>query len=336
MKTTPLISIVIITWNSDKKLKVCLNYIAKQNFPKNKIEIVVVDGGSSDNTFETIKKQKEIFPHVKLFKTNIKDQEPKRAVGLLKSHGKYVCSIDPDVYLTDKNWLNTMVQPLEKDPSLTGSQTLYYTYTKKDALVNRYFALLGVNDPLVYYLGKADRVPRFEHTWLFNKNYIDCGNYFKVTFEESIPTMGCNGVIFRRATYLKANISPHDFFHIDVIADLVKKGYKNYAIVKNDVLHETADSFWHILQKRQQYMELHYFTRRQKRRYLVFDPISRKDIFNLVKFVFYTSTIVQPLYISIKGYLAVQDFAWFLHWPMCVSFLYIYTASTLKKTVLRR
>ncbi len=331
MKKPLTISIVIITWNSEEKLSLCLKYIASQTYSKRNIELIIVDGGSSDNTIKIAEEASQTFSHFKLIKTNIKDHEPKRAYGILHANGKYICMIDPDNYLINKNWLKEMISPLEKDSSLSGSQTLHYAYLKKDNLVNRYFALLGVNDPLVYYLGKADRVPYFEHKWLFNKNYLDCGNYFKVTFTNSIPTMGCNGVIFRRADYLKAHISKDTFFHTDVIQDLVNIGYKNYAIVKNDVLHETADSIWHILMKRQNYMELYYLTKRKMRRYLVFNPRSKKDVFNLIKFIFYTLTGFQPLYISVKGFLAIQDSAWFLHWPMCMGFFYIYTKASLKK-----
>jgi len=326
------ISFVIITWNSDKKLQICLNYIEKQNFPKEKIEIIIVDSGSTDKTYEIIRKFEKILT-IKTIQTTIKDPEPKRAIGAIQAKGKYICSLDTDNYITDKNWLNKMIEPLEKDRSITGSQTLYYAYDKNESVINRYFALFGVNDPVVFYLGKADRIPHFYNKWMFNKDYIDKGDYYKVTFNEKIPTLGCNGVIFRKSHYLQVVNKPGNFFHIDVIVDLVRKGYKHFAIVKNDVLHSTGSTFWKSIFKRVDYMRTHYYLKQAKRRYLVFNPHFNTDKINLLKFIFFTVTIIQPLSLSIKGYIKKRDIAWFLHFPMCVGFLFAYSYTVINKFV---
>jgi len=328
---TPKISIIIITWNSAKKLTKCLRYIENQNYPKTCLEIIVVDGGSKDDTFNvTLAFKKNNFDII-LIKTNIVDPEPKRAMGVLKAKGTYICHIDPDNYILDKNWLQNMIDPLERDKSLTGSQTLRYAYDKKESLINRYFALFGFNDPVVYYLKKADRIPYFENTWLFNKEYLDKGNYFEVTLEKDIPTMGCNGVVFRRAHYLKTGIEQSNFFHIDIIQDLVNLGFQKYAIVKNDILHSTGSTFIDSIMKRIRYMNIHYYQKSGKRRYFVYDPHSKNDKKNLILFVIYTLTIVQPVYLSIRGFIIIHDIAWFLHFPMCVGFLFAYSAASLNK-----
>lgn len=48
------ISIIIPTLNSAKTLKDCLASIAMQDYPKDKIEIIIADGGSTDGTLEII------------------------------------------------------------------------------------------------------------------------------------------------------------------------------------------------------------------------------------------------------------------------------------------
>lgn len=327
---TPKISIVIITWNSAVKLTRCLQCIENQNYPKTSLEIIVVDGGSKDKTFDVVSTFKKKKFDLILIKTKIVDPEPKRAMWVLKARGTYICHIDPDNYILDRNWLRDMIKPLENDKSLTGSQTLRYTYDKHESLLNRYFALFGFNDPVVYYLRKADRIPYFENTWLFNKTYLDKGNYFEITLKKEIPTMGCNGVVFRKSHYLKAGIKRSNFFHIDVVQDLVNLGFQKYAIVKNDILHSTGSTFVDSIMKRMRYMDIHYYKRSNQRRYFVYDPHAKKDKKNLVLFVLYTVTIVQPLYLSIKGFAKVHDLAWFLHLPMCLGFLYAYSVATLK------
>jgi len=332
MKGTKTISIIIITWNSEKKIRTALNYIRKQDFLKEKLELIVVDGGSKDKTLKIIQNEKKRM-NIQLIKTKIKDQEPKRAIGVLKAKGKYVCFIDPDNYMTEGNWLSRMVRPLEEDRSISGVQTLFYTYDKFETPINRYFALFGINDPVVFYLGKADRIPYFENKWL-NDKFEDKGDYYKIELKDNnVPTMGCNGVILRRSHYLKANIKPDNFFHIDVIQDLVKKNYRFFAIVKNGILHSTGSTFFSSIGKRIEYMNIHYYKRQNQRRYFVFDSKSTKDKINLFKFTFFTLTFIEPLFLSIRGYIKKRDWAWFLHWPMCFGFLIAYSDTVIKESI---
>ncbi len=48
------ISIIIPTLNSARTLKDCLDSIAIQDYPKDKIEIIIADGGSTDDTMAII------------------------------------------------------------------------------------------------------------------------------------------------------------------------------------------------------------------------------------------------------------------------------------------
>ena len=52
----PSISIVIPTYNSERTLSLCLGSIAEQDYPREKIEIIIADGGSKDRTLEIAEK----------------------------------------------------------------------------------------------------------------------------------------------------------------------------------------------------------------------------------------------------------------------------------------
>ena len=52
----PKVSIVICTLNCKKDIERCLKSIQKQDYPKSKLEIIVVDSYSDDGTIETAKK----------------------------------------------------------------------------------------------------------------------------------------------------------------------------------------------------------------------------------------------------------------------------------------
>ena len=55
----PKISIITAVMNGDKYLEKCLKSVSGQNYPKKKIEHIVIDGGSTDNSVSIIKKNKK-------------------------------------------------------------------------------------------------------------------------------------------------------------------------------------------------------------------------------------------------------------------------------------
>ena len=56
IESSPLASIIIANYNNEAYLKKCLDSVFNQNYKK--IEIIVVDDYSSDNSLDTLKKYK--------------------------------------------------------------------------------------------------------------------------------------------------------------------------------------------------------------------------------------------------------------------------------------
>ena len=69
MKRFPLLSIIIVTLNSERTIEDCLLYIKKQNYPKIS-EVIIVDGGSTDKTLEISKKSGLPIKIIKGFSTS--------------------------------------------------------------------------------------------------------------------------------------------------------------------------------------------------------------------------------------------------------------------------
>ncbi len=129
---------------------------------------------------------------------------------------------------------------------------------------------------------------------------------------------------------LKANISPEAYVHIDIYVDLLKLGYKRFAVVKTtSIEHDIGNGIFDLVRRRVLYVKRYSLSKYlDHRRYAVFDFNSSKDIVNLLKYIFHTVTFVQPLFLSIKGFLKVRDVAWFLHPFMCWLFLIYYLRFT--------
>lgn len=59
MKTNNLVCTVIVTWNNEKDIEICLESISNQSYPNNKI--IVVDNNSSDQTCSIVEKFSEVI-----------------------------------------------------------------------------------------------------------------------------------------------------------------------------------------------------------------------------------------------------------------------------------
>lgn len=111
---SPLISVIIPTWNRKSYLIQALKSIYSQNY-KN-FEVIVIDNGSNDGTADLVEEQ---FPDVKLIKNNknlgasfAKNQ------GILKSKGTYTLFCDSDIEFTHKECIKKMVQILEENKNI--------------------------------------------------------------------------------------------------------------------------------------------------------------------------------------------------------------------------
>lgn len=314
MKT---VSFVIVTYNSEAIIEQCLASIMNQNYPKDKIEVIVVDGGSTDSTIKIANRY-----GAKVLFENTGRPESATAIGIAHANGELIANVASDNVLPHSNWLTMMVQPFEEYEDIVATQPLRYTYRKSDSLLDRYFALFGVNDPLPYYLNKRDRLSWAEGaSWSLAGKAKDAGDFFIVQFDsKDVPTLGANGFIARKDILLKANCQPLNFFHIDVNYDLIKMGYNTYGIVKTDIVHQTGYSFLNYLRKRIKYMRL-YLTDKPRRRYYIYSSSDRQK---LLKYLLFTFTFVKPTHDSIKGYKKLNDTAWFLHPLLCILAAVIY------------
>ena len=328
---------MIVTLNNERTIEACVKSIKNHEYPRKNIEYLNIDGGSTDNTDKILRKY-----GFKIIKSRIpRDAEAQRGIGLQFASHNLIASIDADNYLPNPQWLQQMVQPFMDDPKIVHANTIHYTYKKNDTLFNRYFALFGMVDPIVYYVGRPDRLPWYVKTWTLGKILKETAGYTSVEFDlDTLPTVGCNGVVYRRDILLKhAQSNPEQFLHIDIFADLVEKGYNRFAIVKNDVVHDTAVNLKTLMKKRVAFLKAYYLkvnTSGQKRRYLIYNPIKVQDIGRLLLFVLFTVTWIRPLIDSIRRYIVKKDIAWLLHPIMCWIYLYAYSVTTIRKIFIQR
>ena len=111
---TPFISIVIPARNAQRTLKGCLDSLKNLNYPKKRMEILLVDGLSTDNT-------QEIAASYDL--TVVENPQKSHRTGVNRgfecARGELVAYADADC-VVDENWLQNSLKYFEADPQVAG------------------------------------------------------------------------------------------------------------------------------------------------------------------------------------------------------------------------
>ena len=306
----PSISIVIPTYNSERTLAQCLESIVGQDYPREKIEIIIADGGSKDKTLEIAEK----FKVDKILHNPLRTGEAGKAVGLEAAKNEIMLFQDSDNILDRRDWLRKMVEPFG-DLSIVGAEPLYYTYRKEDSLITRYCALLGMNDPLCLYLGNYDRYSYVTGKWttLLVKT-VDNGNYLLLELDErNIPTIGANGFLVRAEALKKVDSKPY-LFDIDAVYQLIRMGQNNFAKVKIGIVHLFAGDVGTFMRKTYRRISDYLFYEKQRMRKYPWKRLSRLRLLN---FALYTLLMIPIVRDSVKGYKKRPDRAWFFHLLAC-------------------
>lgn len=120
----PYISVIIPVYNAETTLFDCLSALNDTLYPKEKLQIIVANNHSTDNSFEEFHRASLSFPELSLQWLNT-DQGKAHALNtaIYSARGKYVVNIDSDGVL-EKHALLNIVNKFESDPTfkaLTGT-----------------------------------------------------------------------------------------------------------------------------------------------------------------------------------------------------------------------
>src|SRR3989338_6106491 len=118
-----LISIITPNYNGKKFLGPFLDSIRKLNFPKNRIETILVDNNSEDGSVEFTKKK---YPWARLIKMDKNTGYAEGCnVGVRNAKGKYIALTNVDITF-DKNWAKELFRFIEnnKKIALVGAKIL--------------------------------------------------------------------------------------------------------------------------------------------------------------------------------------------------------------------
>lgn len=115
------ISIIIAILNEEEYIRKCLDSLLNQNFPRDKYEIIIIDGMSQDKTREIITGYKTRFPRIiKIFDNPKKIQAAGRNIGIINSIGDIIIIFGGHSF-ADSGCLSALIRNLENaSPDVAG------------------------------------------------------------------------------------------------------------------------------------------------------------------------------------------------------------------------
>jgi len=318
----PRVSIIVCTYNCEEFARRCFGSFAEQDYPKDKLELLALDGGSTDKTTEICK---ELGAKVIYNKEKLPEGKGRgKWLGFRKATGEIVIFVDSDNKPVQKDWIRQMVKPLIEDPEVNFA-ICRMEVAKEDIAVNRYLSLIGT-DPFASY-NSIDSLLALEKLDLKDK-----GEYYiyKITPENFIITGGYYFAI-KKEVLNKIGGYTQD---TDVVYNLVRNRMGNVAIPKNASTHHLiSDSIINFTKKKYRWADI-YFTKQIHNRDFSWMPSSLKDKTNMFLRIMNNLLFIYPFYVGIKMAFKQKENSWLLHPVMIWLTTSAYLSAYLKSKII--
>jgi GT2 family glycosyltransferase len=122
-KTIPSVSVITVNYNGRGLLTECFDSLLALNYPRDKIEIIMVDNCSSDGSVDFVKAR---YPKVTLVSNDINNYCRANNLGITRSKSEFVAILNNDTRV-DKQWLAELIRVISSDDKigLVGGKILF-------------------------------------------------------------------------------------------------------------------------------------------------------------------------------------------------------------------
>jgi glycosyltransferase involved in cell wall biosynthesis len=117
------VSVIIPVYNAEKYIRACLLSVMRQTYRK--LEIIVIDDGSEDKSFEITRKLKKADKRIRLFRQQNQGVSAARNTGLDKATGRYVFFVDSDDVIHPR-----LIETLIEQAEFYHAELIFCTYVK--------------------------------------------------------------------------------------------------------------------------------------------------------------------------------------------------------------
>lgn len=103
------VSVIVPIYNNEKYIEECVTSILEQTYPQKKIQIILINDGSKDNSKEICENLKNKYSNIVLINQKNSGVSEARNAGIKKAEGKYILFLDSDDKL-EKHSMQRLVE----------------------------------------------------------------------------------------------------------------------------------------------------------------------------------------------------------------------------------
>lgn len=242
--------------NEEKRLKDCLDNLNKQDFPSDRLHLMIADGGSTDATREIAESY------------GIKVYDNPQVLGDLgiKLLARE-CNEDlflpwaPDNEFPRQDWLGKVVKIFEENSDISAFWGGILA-SKQDTFANKYYTLIQ-SDPLAWFLNKNLN----KYLTSTKKNTFVGLTGYKLKIDPRKPLVcGANGFVFRFKDCRDLFLSSEKIMENDIYQTMVERGNNKMVFVPQlGVYHHSIDSLRDWMRKWKRNYQNHYLVHYKER-----------------------------------------------------------------------
>ncbi len=325
MKELPKISIATCTYNGERIIRKYFEGIFSQNYPLNKIEVVINEAGSTDKTVEIIKEYIKKYPKNIKFMHNPKKYTEGRGFGndqvTRATNGEVIVIADQDNIFVQKNWIRNIVKILMENPDISGVQSRMLI-PKNGTMLDKYLNDIGIEDPFAIPYSLNAQITF--HPEKFNYNFKGDFYNYKVNLRNFLYA-GANGFVVKRKDFFEADgyIQDTENFY-----NMALKGQKVVVPRNIRMHHQTSTKVLHFLRKRI-YFVMYYLLNNYEDRKFYWISLKKNSFKQNMKFInmlLFNLAFFPGMFQGILMALKKRRAYWLIHglmlWLMTTSYIY--------------
>ena len=268
---------MIPTYNEEHNIGKCLESILAQRYPRDLLEITIVDDYSSDRTIEVAKAY-----NVRILYSGKRDAEFSKMIGLREARSDFFLYLDADIELVGPDCIAGTLRPLLENDDVVGSFPRFMP-RKGDTAIGRF---------LRYHPLELDPVFEFFCTDISETIVTRRRDYYLCRFNPPrIPPIGI--CLYRRDILWRVIGHMKRFMDIDVPVILSENGYDKFAYVPGcGIYHSNVRTIVDLVNRRLRNLHTIFLPEVENRRFEYFDLSDANAVRRIVFWVIYANSLL--------------------------------------------
>lgn len=307
------VTIIMPTYNAERTIEKSLVSIREQAYEQDKIEILVVDGGSSDQTVDIAKKYGAV-----ILKNPYKLPESAKEIGFLAATGEYAMYMDSDEIFQNVESIKKRIRIFDEEPNLkniVATGKISESQANPTVVYSNY-----VSDPFSFFVYRLNGNNRFkelrkQYNCELKKEHV----LFRFCKNDSLPLFDAATNMFEMECARRMyNEADNKKYFIANIFEFMVRDNLMMAMLYDDFIYHIPEDTYKIFLRKMKWRVINNVYKPEDEG-IGFAARSQGNVtLNVRKYLYilYSASIILPVYDAVRLSVICKDKAFLLHFPI--------------------